>query len=467
MLPCAAAHLSGAFTVKGTMHSLQLPSSVQKKMQFSHTFSSGQNLADFARTAHAFLCRNGNTTVDSRVLLSHLGSALAHLKPADPSFKWSIVFDAHPHLFQMLDRHLPGKAAIYAISGPQHRPQPAAEPAAAMASSSSALISRVRPMSASGGGALVLRKAADSAAHLTASVLKSLRAGPGQCVHEEVFVRHDQRTKGFDLKHAETGAQPFEKPSRPKAPKLPSTADIVFSFDTTGSMAPYIQKVPHVATCIKRVLQQSSSLTLFQVRDVVKTLVSELLGMVPNLRIGIMAHGDYCDKMRKGGYTLRRMYKLSNNPEEIHEFMSTCAPTGGGDADECYELVLQKAREMKWSKRASCKTLVLIGDANPHAPEYVWDGKAIGIDWRAECAGLKKQGIKVCMKCALRTATALHRRRNVAEARQVYGVHCGGSSSTRPFYQEVASTTGGQYLPLDSLQTMTDTFAALCLREVR
>ena len=144
-----------------------------------------------------------------------------------------------------------------------------------------------------------------------------------------------------------------------------------------------------------------------------KTLVSELLGMVPNLRIGIMAHGDYCDKTGTGGYTLRRMYKLSNNPEDIHEFMSTCAPTGGGDADECYELVLQKAREMKWSKRASCKTLVLIGDANPHAPEYVWDGKAIGIDWKAECAGLKKQGIKVCIKCALRTATAQHRRRNV------------------------------------------------------
>ena len=50
--------------------------------------------------------------------------------------------------------------------------------------------------------------------------------------------------------------------------------------------------------------------------------------------------------------------------------------------------------------------------------------------------------------------------------RQVYGVHCGGSPSSQPFYQAVASTTGGQYLPLDSLQTMTDTFAALCLREV-
>jgi hypothetical protein len=127
----------------------------------------------------------------------------------------------------------------------------------------------------------------------------------------------------------------------------------------------------------------------------VKTLVSELLGMVPHLRIGIMAHGDYCDKTGTGGYTLRRMYKLSSDPEEIHEFMSTCAATGGGDSDECYELVLQKAREMKWSKRASCKTLVLIGDANPHASTYVWDGKPIGIDWRAECAGLKKQGIKV------------------------------------------------------------------------
>jgi hypothetical protein len=144
----------------------------------------------------------------------------------------------------------------------------------------------------------------------------------------------------------------------------------------------------------------ASIFTLFQVREVVKSLVSELLVMVPNLRIGIMAHGDYCDKTGTGGYTLRRMYKLSSDPEEIHEFMSTCAATGGGDADECYELVLQKARDMKWSKRASCKTLVLIGDANPHAPSYVWDGKQIGIDWRAECAALKEQGVKVCAALA-------------------------------------------------------------------
>jgi hypothetical protein len=129
--------------------------------------------------------------------------------------------------------------------------------------------------------------------------------------------------------------------------------------------------------------------------------------MVPNLRIGIMAHGDYCDKTGTGGYTLRRMYKLSNDPEEIHEFMSTCAATGGGDADECYELVLQKAREMKWSKRASCKTLVLIGDANPHPPSYVWNGAAIGIDWRAECAGLKQQGIKVRARRHRRLSYAL------------------------------------------------------------
>jgi hypothetical protein len=58
------------------------------------------------------------------------------------------------------------------------------------------------------------------------------------------------------------------------------------------------------------------------------------------------------------------MCKLSNDPEEIQEFMSTCAATGGDDADECYELALQKAREMKWGKRASCKTLILIAAAS-------------------------------------------------------------------------------------------------------
>ena len=94
---------------------------------FHNTASSGHNLhSDLARSAHEFLCRNGNSSVDSRILLSQLGAALAHLKPVDPTFKWSHVFAAHPHLFQMLDLHVPGKATIYAVASlaSQHQRPP-------------------------------------------------------------------------------------------------------------------------------------------------------------------------------------------------------------------------------------------------------------------------------------------------------------------------------------------------------
>ena len=208
----------------------------------SRNLSAGQNLySDSARAAHDFLSRNGHTSVSTRILLSQLGASLAPLKPAESSFKWSQVFAAHPELFQMLDLELPGKAAIYALSSQRHRPQShraSATSAAVAASSSSALV----PVDARGGGALALRST-HAAAHLTASVLKSLRAGPGTCTHEEIFVRHDSRVKSHGSGHASAATQLFSKPKQAKGPKLPSTADIVFSFDTTGSMAPYIQKV--------------------------------------------------------------------------------------------------------------------------------------------------------------------------------------------------------------------------------
>jgi hypothetical protein len=98
-------------------------------MQVSHNIRSqcGQNLhTDFVRKIHEFLTVKGHTSVVTRVPLSLVGAALAHLKPADnPAFKWSQLFAAHPSLFQMLDVHVPGKAAIYALpmQNQRHRPQ--------------------------------------------------------------------------------------------------------------------------------------------------------------------------------------------------------------------------------------------------------------------------------------------------------------------------------------------------------
>src|SRR5579872_7141630 len=93
--------------------------------------------------------------------------------------------------------------------------------------------------------------------------------------------------------------------------------DVVFSFDTTGSMYP----------------------CLTQVRRKVKQTVTRLAEEIPGIHIGIIAHGDYCD--RNSTYVTRRL-DLTNDVDALCKFVETVAPTGGGDAPECYELVLRE-----------------------------------------------------------------------------------------------------------------------------
>jgi Mg-chelatase subunit ChlD len=80
-----------------------------------YSLSSSKVLQDSARAAYEFLWLNGHASADSRVSLSHLGSALSHLRPDSKSFKWRNVFAAHPQFFDMLDLSA-GETSVYAIS---------------------------------------------------------------------------------------------------------------------------------------------------------------------------------------------------------------------------------------------------------------------------------------------------------------------------------------------------------------
>ena len=88
--------------------------------------------------------------------------------------------------------------------------------------------------------------------------------------------------------------------------------DVVVSFDTTGSMYP----------------------CLTQVRREVENFIGGMFKEFKELRIGIIAHGDYCDK--DNPYTI--IYKeLSRDAVELSKFVRNVYRTYGGDADECYE----------------------------------------------------------------------------------------------------------------------------------
>ena len=190
-----------------------------------------------------------------------------------------------------------------------------------------------------------------------------------------------------------------------------TSVEVVFSFDTTGSMYP----------------------CLTQVRRHIKSTVTRLSEEIPGIRIGIIAHGDYCDK---GSTYVTKHLALSDDVSAICRFVETVKPTGGGDAPECYELVLREAQDMAWTA-GSRKALVVIGDDVPHPAAHT-PGK---IDWRTEVGKLAEAGIPV------------------------YGVQCLNRGYATKFYEEIARRSGGFHIPLDQFAYVTDMVLAVCYKQ--
>ena len=147
------------------------------------------------------------------------------------------------------------------------------------------------------------------------------------------------------------------------APPLPpgGPLEIALSFDTTGSMGGCIQ----------------------QVRDQVTDIITRLFADIPQLQIALFAHGDYCDK----NTYVTKYIDFTNDITALSDFVRKVGMTGGGDWEECYELVLQQVRtKLSWQPGTQ-RVLVMIGDAVPHDTTYKLNkGK---IDWRKETEMLK------------------------------------------------------------------------------
>jgi hypothetical protein len=187
--------------------------------------------------------------------------------------------------------------------------------------------------------------------------------------------------------------------------------EIVFSFDTTGSMYP----------------------CLTQVRRKLKSTITRLLDEIPGIRIGILAHGDYCDQ---GSTYVTKRIDLSGEVDTICNFVQDVEATNGGDAPECYELVLHEAQSFSWSPTSS-KTLVMIGDDIPHAPAQ----SPQKLNWRKELDKLVELGITV------------------------YGIQALNRSHANLFYKELADKSGGFHLSLDQFAYITDFFLSVCYQQ--
>jgi len=205
------------------------------------------------------------------------------------------------------------------------------------------------------------------------------------------------------------------------APPDPTSSDvdqdlieIVFSFDTTGSMS----------ACLETV------------RIYLKKILNLLFADVPKLRIAVLAHGDYCDERI---FYVMRWVDLTNDKEKLMKFVDEVHGTGGGDAPECYELVLHNvARQISWSANCANRVLVLIGDANPHELSGYNPYK---LDWREK--------IKDCKSCGIK----------------IYGIHCLNNYVSQHFYRTISEDTNGVYITLDKIQSFAGMMVALCHRE--
>ena len=167
-----------------------------------------------------------------------------------------------------------------------------------------------------------------------------------------------------------------EKLLKDIAPKKVGMLDMVIAFDTTGSMSAYIDDV----------------------RRQVADLIPRLFKDNKDLRLGIVAFGDYCDMESKSEFgKAYQCLPLTNNENDIIRFIRNSKNTSGGDGDEFYELVIKKIVEETSWRHGSTRSLLLISDAEPHELGYTYADYVVGnqIDWRHEARKAAKRRIKI------------------------------------------------------------------------
>lgn len=159
-------------------------------------------------------------------------------------------------------------------------------------------------------------------------------------------------------------------------PKGKGKLDMVIAFDTTGSMAAYIYDVRHqVAEMIPGIFKDNE-----------------------DLRLGIVAFGDYCDMVNCDSFgNAYQCIPLTDNENDIIKFVKESKDTSGGDGDEFYELVLKKIIDESPWREDSSKAILLIADADPHEVGYTYRDYVVGnqIDWRIEAKKAADMKIKI------------------------------------------------------------------------
>lgn len=87
-----------------------------------------------------------------------------------------------------------------------------------------------------------------------------------------------------------------------------------------------------------------------QVKENVRETCTRLIRDIPGIRIGIMAHGDYCDY---SNYVLKSL-DLTSNVDALVSFVETVPQTGGGDAPEVNPGLFVFQKKLKILQTSGC-----------------------------------------------------------------------------------------------------------------
>lgn len=185
--------------------------------------------------------------------------------------------------------------------------------------------------------------------------------------------------------------------------------DLALVFDATGSMNPYIDAV-------KRSLSDLSE---------------EIVGEVPDTRIGTVVYGDH------DAAFLVKKQEFTSDTSVVASFIHGAGSAPNSDWPEAVEVGLQAANSLDW-RIGGQRALVLVGDAPPHG---VVDGRKGNTHYRDEAVALARIGV------------------------HVYSVQCGEDSDTERAFKEIASITQGKYLRLSQASDLAYLIVAVCMKE--
>jgi hypothetical protein len=173
---------------------------------------------------------------------------------------------------------------------------------------------------------------------------------------------------------------------------------------------------------------------LEEVRHELNRLAKQVHTSIPNVRMGVIAFGDYCDA---NSTYVTKVLDLTTEFDKVQSFVKQVERTSGGDAPEAVEEALFEANRLGW-RIGSSRAIILVGDAPPHG---IIDS-APKRDYKAEGNALGQKGVKI------------------------YATQCGKDLSAAEAFRWLSSQTKGTYLNLENISDLVDLLIGVCMKEV-